>query len=192
MSCQFWKPVLFELARGFETAQTHEALLHARECHECSTLLEEQRYLTQLLQTAASEAKSKVVREIPSNLLAAFRAGHEVSKKSHVVSWVRAAILALAILGGWIWYHTHKFEEPAKTSSREGILEKEDAGEFIPLQYVENPVNSFQVVRVEIGSSELQQLGFPGVPEWENYPVQADIVVGEDGLPHAIRFVNTK
>ena len=83
-----------------------------------------------------------------------------------------------------MWYRNHHFEAPRVTSASH-----QEDGEFIPLQYAENPSNSFQVVRVELGSSDLQQLGFPGVPEWENRPIKADIVVGEDGLPHAIRFV---
>jgi hypothetical protein len=91
------------------------------------------------------------------------------------------------MLGGWLWYRSHNFEVPKTTSASH-----HDDGDFIPLQYAENPSNSFQVVRVEVGSSDLQQLGFPGVPEWENRSVKADIVVGEDGLPHAIRFVTAE
>lgn len=185
MSCQLWKPVLFDLARGIKTAQTEEALLHVRDCSECSLILDQQRQLTELLRSTASETNYEM-KEVPSNLLAAFRE-NQVSKSSWAISLIRAAIFVIAILGGWMWYRTHHFETSRPTSAS-----RESDGEFIPLQYAENPANSFQVVRVELRSSDLQQLGFPDVPEWENRPVKADIVVGEDGLPHAIRFVTTE
>jgi hypothetical protein len=185
MSCQLWKPVLFDFARGITTAQTHEALLHVHEYPECALMLEQQQDLTGLLREAAAEPDRENI-EVPANLLAAFRT-KQVHENSRTVSWIRAAIFVIVMLGGWMWYRAHHFEAPKATSASH-----QEDGEFIPLQYAENPSNSFQVVRVELGSSDLQQLGFPGVPEWENRPIKADIVVGEDGLPHAIRFVTAK
>jgi hypothetical protein len=185
MSCQLWKPVLFDFARGITTAQTHEALMHVRECSDCALMLEQQQHLTEILRSASPELDRKI-NEVPANLLAAFRT-HQVQENSRSVSWIRAAIFVIVMLGGWMWYRNHNFEVPKATSAS-----YQEDGEFIPLQYAENPSNSFQVVRVELGSSDLQQLGFPGLPEWENRPVKADIVVGEDGLPHAIRFVTAE
>jgi hypothetical protein len=181
MSCQLWKPVLFDFARGIKSAQTDEALSHAHECADCSLILDEQQQLTELLRSVA--VPNQEINKVPENLVSAFRA-NQIPKNSRSISWIRAAILVIAMLGGWMWYRTHHFETP-KTNS----ASHHDDGEFIPLQYAGNPSNSFQVVRVELGSSDLQQLGFPAAPEWENRSVKADIVVGEDGLPHAIRFV---
>jgi hypothetical protein len=185
MSCQLWKPVLFDFARGIESEQTREALSHARECRNCALILDQQQLLTELLRSAAA-APNQEFNKVPENLMSVFRA-NRVSKSPQSISWLRAAIFVLLMLGGWMWYRTHHFEIPKTAASQH------DDGEFIPLQYAGNPSNSFQVVRVELGSSDLQQLGFPGVPEWaENRSVKADIVVGEDGLPHAIRFVTAE
>lgn len=183
MSCQLWKPVLFDFARGITSAQTDEALSHARECTECALILDQQQQLTELLRSVAEP--NHEINIVPENLMSAFRA-NQIPKSSRSISWIRAAILVIAMLGGWMWYRTHHFETPKTTASHH------DDGEFIPLQYAENPSNSFQVVRVQLGSSDLQQLGFPATPEWENRSVKADIVVGEDGLPHAIRFVTAE
>jgi hypothetical protein len=185
MSCHLWKPVLFDLARGITTAQTDEALLHAHQCSECASLLDQQQHLTELLRLSAAERHTEI-NKVPENLLAAFRA-NQIPKDSQSISWLRAAIFVILLLGGWMWYRSHNFNVPRTTTASH-----QDDGEFIPLRYAENPSNSFQVVRVELGSSDLQQLGFPGVPEWQNRSVKADIVVGEDGLPHAIRFVTAK
>ena len=184
MSCQLWKPVLFDFARGFTSAQTDEALSHARECTDCALILDQQQLLTVLLRSVAEP--NHEIKKVPENLMSAFRA-NQIPKSSTSISWIRAAILVIAMLGGWMWYRTHHFEVPKITSAPH-----HDDGEFIPLQYAENPSNSFQVVRVQLGASDLQQLGFPAAPEWENRSVKADIVVGEDGLPHAIRFVTAE
>jgi len=146
-------------------------------------MLDQQQQLTELLRSAAEP--NQEINKVPENLIAAFRA-NQIPKSSRSVSWIRAAIFVMVMLGGWMWYRTHHFEIPKTTSAHH------DDGEFIPLQYAENPSNSFQVVRVQLGSSDLQQLGFPAAPEWENRSVKADIVVGEDGLPHAIRFVTAE
>jgi hypothetical protein len=159
--------------------------LHVRECSECALMFEQQQQLTQVLRSAASEAHHEIPG-VPANLLAAFRE-NQVSKRSWTISLIRAAIFAIALFGGWMWYRSHHFQ-----ASKPASVSHQDDGEFIPLQYAENPVNSFQVVRVELRSSDLQQLGFPGVPEWENRPVKADIVLGDDGLPHAIRLVTAE
>jgi hypothetical protein len=184
MSCQLWKPVLFDFARGITSAQTDEALSHARKCSDCSLILDQQKQLTELLQSVAVAPHE--INRVPASLMSAFRA-NQIPKNPRSISWIRAAIFLMVMLGGWMWYRSHHFEIPKTTSASH-----HDDGEFIPLQYAENPSNSFQVVRVELGSSDLQQLGFPGVPEWENHSVKADIVVGEDGLPHAIRFVTAE
>lgn len=183
MSCQLWKPVLFDFARGITSAQTDEALSHARQCSDCALILDQQQKLTEFLRSAAEP--NQEINKVPENLMSAFRA-NQIPKSSRSISWIRAAILVIVMLGGWMWYRTHHFETPKTTASRH------DEGEFIPLQYAENPSNSFQVVRVQLGASDLQQLGFPAAPEWENRSVKADIVVGEDGLPHAIRFVTAE
>lgn len=184
MSCQLWKPVLFDFARGITSAQTDEALSHASRCTDCALILDQQQQLTELLRSVAEP--NQAINRVPENLMSTFRA-NQISKSSRSITWIRAAILVIVMLGGWMWYRTHHFEVPKTISSSH-----HDDGEFIPLQYAENPSNSFQVVRVQLGSSDLQQLGFPATPEWENRSVKADIVVGEDGLPHAIRFVTAE
>jgi hypothetical protein len=64
-------------------------------------------------------------------------------------------------------------------------------GDFIPLPFAArvSPVESLDVVRVRFPRSSMIRFGLPVPPEraWE--PVNADVVVGQDGLARAIRFV---
>jgi hypothetical protein len=50
-------------------------------------------------------------------------------------------------------------------------------------------LDSLQVVRVELPGSALGEVGLPFDPETANEPVKADVVLGQDGLARAIRFV---
>jgi len=50
-------------------------------------------------------------------------------------------------------------------------------------------LDSLQVVRVELPGSALGEVGLPVDPETMNEPVKADVVLGQDGLARAIRFV---
>jgi hypothetical protein len=50
-------------------------------------------------------------------------------------------------------------------------------------------LDSLQVIRVELPSSALLTVGLPVDVETPNEPVKADVVLGQDGLARAIRFV---
>ena len=51
------------------------------------------------------------------------------------------------------------------------------------------PLESGQVVRVEVPASALITLGLPITAESMDRPVQADLLLGQDGLARAIRFL---
>jgi hypothetical protein len=67
----------------------------------------------------------------------------------------------------------------------------EIATEFMPLGYL-NPVSlqdGGQIVRVELPRSALASFGLPVNMDRYNERVKADVLLGVDGLAHAIRFV---
>jgi hypothetical protein len=51
------------------------------------------------------------------------------------------------------------------------------------------PLEGGQLVRVQLPRAALASLGLPLNIERENEPVKADVLLGNDGLAHAIRFV---
>jgi hypothetical protein len=70
--------------------------------------------------------------------------------------------------------------------------ETETVTEFIPLvggAPGATPLESGQLVRVQLPRSALAPLGLPLNAERGNEPVQADVLLGNDGLARAIRFV---
>jgi hypothetical protein len=71
-------------------------------------------------------------------------------------------------------------------------LETESVTEFIPLvggAPGATPLESGQLVRVQLPRAALAPLGLPLNAERGNEPVQADVLLGNDGLARAIRFV---
>jgi hypothetical protein len=69
--------------------------------------------------------------------------------------------------------------------------EVEVVTQFFPLREGEDlaALESLRLVRVELPGSALSEVGLPVDPETANEPVIADVVLGQDGLARAIRFV---
>lgn len=69
--------------------------------------------------------------------------------------------------------------------------EAEVVTQFFPLREGEDltALESVRLVRVELPGSALSEVGLPITPESANEPVKADVVLGQDGLARAIRFV---
>lgn len=70
--------------------------------------------------------------------------------------------------------------------------EFEDLADFIPLPYADDdaPLGTGELVRVRLPESALGLLGFPISDASSSEPVTADVVIGEDGVARAIRFVS--
>lgn len=67
----------------------------------------------------------------------------------------------------------------------------ESVTEFIPLRYGK-PIESgepIQVLRIQLPRAELLRLGLPVAPDGAAATIKADVLLGEDGLAKAIRFV---
>jgi hypothetical protein len=81
--------------------------------------------------------------------------------------------------------HRRPAKEPP-TDPEEEIVTK-----FFPLREGEDlrSLDRLQLVRIEVPSSALGEVGFPINQEISNEPIMADVVLGQDGLARAIRFV---
>jgi hypothetical protein len=68
---------------------------------------------------------------------------------------------------------------------------REYATDFIPLSYggVQKPMESGEVVRLEMPRSALIAFGLPVNVEHGDAPVKAELLLGEDGMARAIRFL---
>lgn len=71
-----------------------------------------------------------------------------------------------------------------------GKQNTEEAREFVPLPYAEGaaPLTGARVVTVRIPVSALEEIGFPTPGQASGHYVNADILIGEDGIARAIRI----
>jgi hypothetical protein len=71
------------------------------------------------------------------------------------------------------------------------LEESENLTDFLLLRYGDDhePMESGEVIRVQMPRSALITLGLPVDVEHADEPVMADLLIGEDGLARAIRFV---
>jgi len=98
------------------------------------------------------------------------------------------SLLASARRGG-------KRTQPPPFLIRESITsyanEFEEKTDFVSVNYEDSqtPMESGQVIRVRMPRSALARFGLPVNLEQADVPVKADVLVGDDGLARAIRFV---
>jgi len=77
---------------------------------------------------------------------------------------------------------------PAEPAADDGILRFVSLPTAIGLPEFE----SGRIVRVELATAMLPAFGFDVVPDSESGVVEADVLIGQDDQPRAIRFVNLK
>jgi hypothetical protein len=66
---------------------------------------------------------------------------------------------------------------------------RETVTEFFPLMDPAPPFDRGQLLRVQLPASAMRSVGLPVSQEQLGEPVQADVLVGEEGMLRAIRFV---
>jgi hypothetical protein len=78
-----------------------------------------------------------------------------------------------------------------RRASSHNSEETEVVTQFFPLREGEDltALESMRILRVELPGSALGEVGLPVAPDSANAPIKADVVLGDDGLARAIRFV---
>jgi hypothetical protein len=82
---------------------------------------------------------------------------------------------------------------PLREYPQEGFTPAEEAGEkgFIKLPFALPPApgETFGIVRTQLDPADLARMGVMADPGWTG-TLQADVLVGEDGLAQAVRLSN--
>ena len=112
-----------------------------------------------------------------------------------VVALAAAAVLAFALAVPWKRRADNATtgSQPSTSASRGG----EVATAFFPLTYSSLPISNAQLVRVQVPRSALASFGLTPIDvpasatgRTASATVSADVLVGEDGVARAIRFVS--
>ncbi|HKF53769.1 MAG TPA: hypothetical protein VKB26_15740 [Candidatus Acidoferrales bacterium] len=216
MNCTEFEKIVHELARddSRETlgeATTVMARFHAETCEACGACLAEARALALALKHFAEEsAQMEAPMQMEERLAGAFREHHRSLERAQRVRWrwaewmaLAAAAVVLVVAGWWNFSRGHAGVKPSVvstvspatngTAAAVGTVETaaDFDGDFVPVPYGESmsPDDSGLVVRISMTRGALGSLGYPVDEGQAAEVVQADVLVGEDGLPRAVRLV---
>jgi hypothetical protein len=78
---------------------------------------------------------------------------------------------------------------PRKVKNRKPVPIREIATQFYPLLDVQPPFERGELVRVVVPAGTMRTVGVPVSEDHVSDLVQADVLVGQEGLARAIRFV---
>jgi predicted anti-sigma-YlaC factor YlaD len=208
MNCRHFKQILIDVAREeLSASEDLESIrIHAENCPRCRNDFKQQQALSLILDAIATNSrKNPVSSTLPENLRKAFVSHHQerfVTGKQNQASrfWAVAAVLLIVAVAAALSHQvTHSGSSKTAAllnplgTTHPSIQEdgsEQVATEFIPLMEGDASWDTMQMVRVRMPRSALLQLGLPMNETREDESILADVLVGDDGMPYAIRFIN--
>lgn len=193
-NCRKWTVEIVERARsGSEPGA--DLLQHLRECSRCSERREDEQRLAgqfRVLRDAARLRRPGGARR--SRILDEFDAAHRRTVRP-LLKWAMAAaaVLLLAV-GSFEMWRTHRIPAAPQSTTAEESAEIEDlpvdGSGFVAVPYAPQlAAGEFvSVVRTELQPTALARMGFDVDASYAT-EIPADVVVGEDGLPRAVRLI---
>lgn len=202
MNCRNWIVELVECARtDFEPqAELREHLEH---CPPCRERWDEERNLSARFQTMRAAASARTQSPAKrAELMREFQSAHQALIPASL-KWSLgiAAVLLLAIALGRTWRNDRGATSNAIAIAENSQVDSdfladlnrwaEDDG-FLPVPFAPPLATGefVRVVRTELRPIALARMGI----DVESYPdeIAADVVLGEDGLPRAVRLLEEK
>ncbi len=139
---------------------------------------------------------------VEQRLLSAFRSHHRRREQLWIYAVETAASLTVAVglyfallNGGTANWRERNAAGMAPSRSAVRVngpeADHDPGADFIALPYAESgvPVGEAIVLRVQLPVSELSVLGVPVSPTATAVRVGADVLIGQDGVPRAVRLV---
>lgn len=191
---------------------------HLRECPHCAALHENWLVLREDLRMLGAEtAEAEAPSRVGLRLRQEFRTKHKTIKRQRtalVLGWSLATAAALFFVFTWVNWHLHRggtematngnhaantvptnntqsaTKSDASTSTVSGnMLMASNDSDFTLLPDSMPPVpEDATVVHVQMQRGALEALGFTVNEEHAGDWIKVDLLVGDDGLPQAVRF----
>ena len=213
MTCpEFWISVSPPTANG-PMEPDGEERAHLRQCPACAAEFARHSRLAEGLGMVAAEFRYiQAPRRVEDRLVAAFRwqstmppARSRRGWLAPAIWWAAAAVLMVSA-GLFLWggrqplpqHHARPAAVEWAESTYPASLEagenfSADSGEFIPVPNADRFASAdeqMDLVRVEVPRAAMIAFGIPISAENANEPIEADVLLGPDGLARAVRLVN--
>ncbi|MBV8551671.1 MAG: hypothetical protein JOY54_10245 [Acidobacteriaceae bacterium] len=143
--------------------------------------------LREILARLAVAQPREASPDTEERILAAFRARRRRLRPAWAYWASAAACLALGF--GWFWMY-HPAQSPVTAATANESYHSATAG-FVALPYAQSdvPMEEAIIVRVTLQPSELRVLGAPIIVRKATGRINADLLVGQDGVARAVRVV---
>jgi hypothetical protein len=188
MNCEQVHDHIVDLARGVVMDETTQRRVreHADGCPACRSRLRAQQALSAglaALKTAAAEATPAV--DPGADLLESFRAQaahRRRRRRRYQPAWARLAAAIVLSVGTLAVWRLMESPPPPDFIRLEG---------FVPLPAAATlpGFERGEIVRVDVPVPSLPAYGIAIPPDAANAFITADLLIGQDGLPRAIRLV---
>lgn len=159
---------------------------------------------------AAADAQMEGSSELETRVRSAFRAHRRRRIVRHAVAWTLAAAAAVVTIVSFAVWRPEPpktvREAPAPVPTRASVpvvaaskpvrqvarMPREIVTDFFPLIDAPPPIGRGELVRVMVPASTMRTVGLPVNEDRLTDQVKADVLVSEDGLATAIRFVRSE
>jgi len=131
---------------------------------------------------ADADAAAEAPPEIELRLTREFRS-RKRTRTVRRLAWCASAAAVVLVFAATLHYR----QRPPALAAPAAV--EEVVTDFYPLVNPAPPFERGRLLRVEVPASAMRMVGLPVHAERLSDPVQADVLVGEEGLPRAIRFV---
>jgi hypothetical protein len=216
MNCEQVEAIVLDLGRDTDAnpLERAAAVAHLSHCSRCAALQESWEAAREELRALGEETlEARAPARVEMRLLQEFRTRHRtmvVRRTAVVAAWaLAAAAILVGAVGTWNWQQARRLEtEKQKSAAQntlgtngaaarnqgsanlsEGFSPADDSGEFTPLPGTTlDETDEAAILRVRMQRGALGALGLPVNEERAGEWIQVDLLVGNDGLPQAVRL----
>jgi len=217
MTCEEFALAALDLDSAADSPQLQAAREHMRHCSHCAALEQQWQVLRADLRFLGRETReAEAPDRVEMRLRQEFRTKHKTMKTRRAAvaaTWALAAAAVLLILVSWVrWHNDHTriarvhpttTNAPQSTAPQstgiatpdevgEVVVASNDSGDFTLLPgSVPSALEDATVVHVQMQRAALGALGLTVNEEHAGDLIQVDLLVGDDGLPQAVRLPQT-
>ena len=217
MNCEQMEAIVFDLDRDDSpnSPERAAAMAHLTQCPRCAALQESWQAAKEELRALGEESQElSAPARVELRLRQEFRIRHRTMaarRNAIVAAWVlAAAALLISAVSWWNWQESRhpavakqpvavpgvpSVRQPAPGQSQgqdvlsAGLFGAEDLGDFTPLPgSVPDDMEQAGILHVRMQRGSLSALGLPVDEQHAGDWIQVDLLVGNDGLPEAVRL----